>query len=104
MREVLDYLKSLPPEGRADFAARCGTSLGYIRKAASVGHLFSPATCVRIEAESSGVITRPMLRPDDWHLIWPELADSKLNHPQATAHQARVAINSESRQVAQGVV
>lgn len=102
MREVLDYLKSLPPEGRADFAARCGTSLGYIRKAASVGHLFSPATCVRIELESGGVITRPMLRPDDWQDIWPELADSKPNQPQAPAHQARVAINSEAMEAAHG--
>ena len=54
------------------------------------------AVCVAIELHTNGAVTRRDLRPDDWHLIWPELADSKPNHPQATAHQARVAINSEA--------
>lgn len=31
---------------------------------------------------------------------WPELADPNQNQPQATAHQARVAINSEVQGVA----
>lgn len=26
-------------------------------------------------AEARGVVTRKELFPDDWHLIWPELAD-----------------------------
>lgn len=30
--------------------------------------------CVSIERETG--ITRQELRPDDWHLIWPELAAS----------------------------
>lgn len=100
MREVLEYLKRLPPEGRADFAVRCGTSLGYLRKAASVGQLFNPATCVRLEVESGGVITRPMLRPDDWQDIWPELAGSEQKQPPAPAHQAQAAINSEAKEAA----
>lgn len=27
-----------------------------------------------IEQATKGVVTRRDLRPDDWHLIWPELA------------------------------
>lgn len=30
--------------------------------------------CTRIEQATAGAVTRRDLRPDDWHLIWPELA------------------------------
>jgi DNA-binding transcriptional regulator YdaS (Cro superfamily) len=29
-----------------------------------------------IEKETNGEVSRKDLRPDDWHLIWPELAQS----------------------------
>jgi DNA-binding transcriptional regulator YdaS (Cro superfamily) len=29
--------------------------------------------CVAIEQATNGKVTRKDLRPDDWHLIWPEL-------------------------------
>ncbi len=31
--------------------------------------------CAAIEAATNGAVTRRDLRPDDWHLIWPELAE-----------------------------
>ncbi len=31
--------------------------------------------CVEIEELTAGMVTRKQLRPDDWHLIWPELRD-----------------------------
>ncbi|MFD2298382.1 helix-turn-helix domain-containing protein [Paracidovorax citrulli] len=34
------------------------------------------AYCVAIERATSGAVSRRDLRPDDWHLIWPELAAS----------------------------
>jgi len=30
--------------------------------------------CVEIEQATAGAVTRRDLRPDDWQLIWPELA------------------------------
>ena len=30
--------------------------------------------CHAIERATNGAVTRRDLRPDDWHLIWPELA------------------------------
>lgn len=57
-----------------------------------------------IERFTGGAVTRQDIRPDDWQDIWPELAESEPKPTPAPAHQARVAINSESRQVAQGVV
>lgn len=32
--------------------------------------------CVRIEQLTRGVVTRQMLRPDDWSSIWPDLDES----------------------------
>lgn len=29
--------------------------------------------CTAIEQATNGEVTRKDLRPDDWHLIWPEL-------------------------------
>lgn len=34
--------------------------------------------CAAIEAATSGAVTRQSLRPDDWHLIWPELATNTI--------------------------
>lgn len=33
--------------------------------------------CVAIERATDGAVTRRDLRPDDWHLIWPELRKRK---------------------------
>lgn len=35
----------------------------------------SPEKCVLIE-QKTGKLTRKMLRPDDWHEIWPELVEA----------------------------
>lgn len=36
-----------------------------------------PKQCVRIEQLTAGAVTRRELRPDDWHAIWPELAEQQ---------------------------
>jgi len=33
--------------------------------------------CPAIERNTSGVVSRRLLRPNDWQVIWPELADTK---------------------------
>lgn len=38
------------------------------------GRIPSAENCVGIEKATGGVVTRQELRPDDWFLIWPELA------------------------------
>ncbi|HEZ5769575.1 TPA: transcriptional regulator [Neisseria lactamica] len=35
--------------------------------------------CIEIENITDKKITRKDLRPDDWHLIWPELANGITN-------------------------
>lgn len=39
------------------------------------GTIPDAAHCVAIERATNGVVSRRDLRPDDWHLIWPELAE-----------------------------
>lgn len=41
------------------------------------GRVPSPANCVAIEAATDRKVMRWDLRPDDWHLIWPELTKVK---------------------------
>lgn len=74
MDKLLKFLNGLSKDAREAFAASCGTSVGYLRKAVSSGQLLNATTCVRIEQGSCGQITRQELRPDDWQNIWPELA------------------------------
>lgn len=35
------------------------------------------ARMAEIEAFTGGDVTRKEMRPDDWHLIWPELANEQ---------------------------
>lgn len=77
MDKLKPFLRQMPPEAQAQFCSACGTTLGYVRKALSVGAVFGPALCVAFERESAGAVTRRDLRPDDWQDIWPELAESK---------------------------
>jgi len=49
--------------------------------------------CTPIEQATGGVVTRQMLRPDDWKSIWPELDDVS-----STAHNADEAAASDDTQ------
>lgn len=46
------------------------------------------ARCAAIERVTEGAVTRQSLRPNDWHLIWPELACTRTQQP----HNAYVAV------------
>ena len=73
MDKLIAYLNSLSKDERADFAARCRTSEGYMRKARSAKQKFRCELCVLIEHNSNGIVRRQDLR-DDWAEVWPELA------------------------------
>ena len=68
MENLLQYINQLDPEAREDFARRCGTTLGYLRKAISTSQRLSEILCIRIAVESGGQVLCADLRPDvDWH-------------------------------------
>jgi DNA-binding transcriptional regulator YdaS (Cro superfamily) len=73
MDKLIAYLNRLDKASRADFAERCHTSEGYMRKARSTNQKFRCELCVRIERHSNGEVTRKDLR-EDWADVWPELA------------------------------
>lgn len=65
-----------------------GASRSYLRLIA-YGHKHpSPSVAAGIERATNGVVTRKQLRPDDWPLIWPELADSQEQINQAAKLKA----------------
>ncbi len=67
------------------FAQRCGTTVGYLRKACSKGDLLREKVCALAEAHSFGAVKRIELRPEDWMEIWPELRDL---HPRSKEESA----------------
>lgn len=71
------HLDSLPHGGIADLAGRIGISTVYLQQLAAKrdGREPSPALAFSIERATKGAVTRRDLRPDDCHLIWPDLAE-----------------------------
>lgn len=68
MKTLHDYLGTLSTDEQKAYADAAGTSIGYLRKAISVGHRMDGALCRRLDELSSGSVKRSELRPD----IWPE--------------------------------
>lgn len=101
MEKLLAYLKSLSIEKREAFAVRSGTTLGYLRKAASVGQKFSEGLCLRISVESAGAVTPEDLRPDvDWEYLRAALAPATHSASTDPAIQLRDLDAEARRQLA----
>lgn len=67
MDTLLAYLNKLQPDSRELFAANCGTSVGYLRKACSISQKLGADLCIEIERESAGAVRVEDMRPDvDW--------------------------------------
>jgi len=70
MDTLREYLNSLSPEEQDGFAVRCNTTIGYLRKAISIGQRLGEKLCIDIERESSGAVRCEDLRPDvDWQYL-----------------------------------
>jgi DNA-binding transcriptional regulator YdaS (Cro superfamily) len=71
MEQLRAFLRSLPDMvARHAFAARCGTSFGYLKTAINARKRFGVELVIAIERASEGVVTRKMLRPDvDWDFL-----------------------------------
>lgn len=70
--ELKQYIFSLAPADRREFAERCGTSAEHLMNCAYGYKTLSFATCVLVERESGKAVTRQEMRPD-WRDVWPEL-------------------------------
>lgn len=64
MESLRQYLNSLPPSEQSAYAKRCGTTIGYLRKALSTKPNLDGALARRLDEESGGKVPRSELRPD----------------------------------------
>ncbi|WP_269501076.1 transcriptional regulator [Burkholderia sp. IMCC1007] len=60
---------------QASFAQQLGVSQGLIYQWLTGRRPVAIDKCVAIERITAGEVSRRDLRPSDWQLIWPELAD-----------------------------
>jgi DNA-binding transcriptional regulator YdaS (Cro superfamily) len=69
MEELKQYLSTMSVSEQEAYAAKCGTTLNYLRKAISKGSVkFDGALCRLLDENSGGAVPRESLRPD----IWPK--------------------------------
>jgi hypothetical protein len=66
METLRAYLKTLTPDEQAAFAKRCGTSIGYLRKALSTGPKLDGALVRKLSEASAGAVVKSDLRSDIW--------------------------------------
>ena len=85
--KLTDYLKQLDRAARDAFAASCETSPGHLRNVAYGYRRCGPELAAMVELHSQGQVTRRELCPDNWRLVWPELAqiDATSRHPAPAA-------------------
>lgn len=70
MEPLRQYLNSLTRPEQEAFCTRCGTTLGYLRKAISMGQRLNGGLAVAIERETGGVVPVEVTRPDiDWSVV-----------------------------------
>lgn len=70
MIELRSYLRSLKPDEQVSYALRCGTTIGYLRKAMSTGQMLREGLCIKLEQESDGRVSLEGLRPDvNWDYL-----------------------------------
>lgn len=60
-----------------ELADKLGISTSFLSQIAAGTSPVSAERCVAIEKATNGAVMRWDLRPDDWHLIWPELRRRK---------------------------
>ena len=64
METLRAYLATLNPDEQSAYAIRCGTTIGYLRKALSTKPRLDGALARKLDEESAGAVTRYELRPD----------------------------------------
>ncbi len=69
---LLNWLRSASD----DQVSSTGTTRAYLKQIAYGHKTASPEIAVRVEAASAGATSRKSLRPNDWHVLWPELLPS----------------------------
>ena len=72
-------LKEYLAKGRGlttKFAKQLGVPVSSLSAWATGARPIPVVYCFPIEEATDGAVTRRELRPDDWHMIWPELKEA----------------------------
>lgn len=71
MEKLRYFLKNMKTNEQKDFAIKCGTTIGYLRKRMSDRkHRLGEHICISIEENSNGKIRCEDLRPDiNWSVL-----------------------------------
>jgi hypothetical protein len=64
METLRAYLATLTVAEQADYAERCGTTIGYLRKALSTKPRLDGALVRKLDEQSKGAVSRHDLRDD----------------------------------------
>jgi DNA-binding transcriptional regulator YdaS (Cro superfamily) len=71
--DLKTYLFALSPDQRTVFAESVGTSAKHLTNVSYGYKPLDPKVCTAIEKLTRKKVTRRELRPDDAHLIWPDI-------------------------------
>lgn len=71
--DLKTHLSTLQVPERDALAAACGTTRGHLQNIVYGLRTCSPELAAALDRASGGIVRRWDMRPDDWHLIWPEL-------------------------------
>ena len=70
MEQLRAFLNGIELSEQILFAARCGTTVGYLRKSICTGARLGAQICIAIERETHGAIRCEQLRPDvEWAVL-----------------------------------
>ena len=95
MDKLRIHLNSLAVIDQAAFAVRCGTTIGYLRKAISMGTEMKAKLCLAIERQSAGAVRCEDLIPGaDWAVV-RETPDALYTAPVADPDQVIDAVVGE---------
>lgn len=75
--KLSEFLDSRQRGAKARLAAQIGAHASDLSDWISGSRPVPVHRCSSIECATDGAVTRRDLRPDDWHLIWPELATTQ---------------------------
>lgn len=73
MKILRDFLNGMSRREQEKFAEKCGTTIGYLRKACYKNSELGTEISVAIEQVSRKKITRIDLHPERYMKKWPEL-------------------------------
>ena len=80
--------------GQAELARRLGVTAAAVQQWRAGKRPVPPIQATAIERETQGEVTRQQMRPEDAHLIWPDLAVYEPNPTPAPASPARAAMKA----------